>query len=269
MTTVHRGLRARLAICHTLGVMRAAALLLALASIVPAQNGGTGAVPVSAEHAGSETLTYAVEWRLIRAGTAKLTWNNTPRAYQGDLKLDSVGMVSKLYKVDDTYRVLADSSLCASSTYFRANEGKRQRETRVNIDSTRKKAIYNERDLVKNTEVLSKTIDVPACVHDILGGLQKMRGLRLEPGQAVDIPITDGKKYAAVRVEAQDREKVTTRMGTYNAMRYEVFIFNDVILKRPARCYVWITDDGRRLPVQIRVKMQFLIGTVSLTLESA
>ncbi len=31
--------------------------------------------------------------------------------------------------------------------------------------------------------------------------------------------------------------------------------------------FVWLTDDDRRLPVQIRVRMQFLIGTIELKLE--
>jgi hypothetical protein len=31
--------------------------------------------------------------------------------------------------------------------------------------------------------------------------------------------------------------------------------------------YVWVSDDARRLPVQLRVRMQFLIGTITLQLE--
>jgi hypothetical protein len=44
-------------------------------------------------------------------------------------------------------------------------------------------------------------------------------------------------------------------------------MFNGVLIGRKARMYVWISDDARRLPVQIQVRMAFLIGTITLQLE--
>ena len=44
-------------------------------------------------------------------------------------------------------------------------------------------------------------------------------------------------------------------------------LFNGVIFRRKARLFVWVTDDARRLPVQIRVQMPLLWGTVTLRLE--
>lgn len=259
-------LRLRLLICHTLVVMRAICLLLVISLVAQPQTKPPSQSAQPAEPQ-TETFSYAIEWRLIRAGSARLTWTGRGNSHQGDLQLNSVGLVSKLYKVDDTYRVLLDGNLCGSSSYLKALEGKRQRETRVTYDPAQKKATYVERDLVNNSTVLQKEIPIPGCVYDIVAGLQKLRTLKLEPGQATDLPVSDGKKFANVRVEAQERETVTTPLGSHSAMRYEVFLFNGVILSRKARCFVWITEDARRLPIQIRVKMQFLIGTVNLQLE--
>ena len=51
-----------------------------------------------------ETLTYGVEWRLIRAGTAKLSWNAAAGdSRQVNLELRSAGMVNTLYRVSDSY----------------------------------------------------------------------------------------------------------------------------------------------------------------------
>ncbi|HYZ85147.1 MAG TPA: DUF3108 domain-containing protein [Bryobacteraceae bacterium] len=247
--------------------MRTVCLFLAAALVGSPQNATAPAVKLASESQTTETLQYGVEWRLVRAGTAKLSFTPHGEGLVGDLHLESQGLVSRLYKIDDTYRVNLDSALCGTSSVLKANEGKRKRETRVTYDGARKKATYLERDLVKNAVVLTKEIEIPGCVHDFVAGLQKIRGLRLEPGQAVDVPVSDGKKFAKVRVEAQERETVKTPLGSHRAMRYEVFLFNDVILKREARCYVWISDDPKKLPVQIRVKMQFLIGTVNLALE--
>jgi hypothetical protein len=40
-----------------------------------------------------------------------------------------------------------------------------------------------------------------------------------------------------------------------------------VLYRRPAHLYVWLTDDRRKLPVQIRVRMPITIGTITLQLE--
>ena len=63
------------------------------------------------------------------------------------------------------------------------HEGTRQRETKITFDGEAKKASYLERDRLKNATVLSQEIDIPGCVHNVVGGLYFMRTLNLEPGQ--------------------------------------------------------------------------------------
>jgi hypothetical protein len=120
---------------------------------------------------------------------------------------------------------------------------------------------------MKNTTVLSKEIEIPPCVHEVLGGVMKLRSLNLQPGQSAVIPLSDGKKFARVKIEAQEREEVKTPLGTFPSIRHEVHMFNGVVYPRRARCFIWISDDERRLPVQVRLRMQFLIGAVTLQLE--
>jgi hypothetical protein len=67
-------------------------------------------------------------------------------------------------------------------------------------------------------------------------------------------------------VEAQQREEVKIPGGPYKTIRYEIYLFDNVLYRRSAHLYVWLTDDRRRLPVQIRVRMQFTIGTITLQL---
>ena len=66
---------------------------------------------------------------------------------------------------------------------------------------------------------------------------------------------------------AQARETVSTPSGEYKTIRYEAFLFNNVLYRRSGHLDVWITDDARRVPVQIRVRLQFHIGTITLQLE--
>src|SRR5262249_9148085 len=124
-----------------------------------------------------------------------------------------------------------------------------------------------ERDLSRNVTVLAQETDVPTCVYDVAGGLYFMRTLNLEPGQSTQVPVSDGKKSVMARVEAQQREEIKTPAGTFKTIRYEVFLFNNVLYRRNAHLYVGLSEDRNRLPVQIRVRMQIAIGTITLQLE--
>lgn len=235
------------------------ALLLAGSSSVLAQGN-----PLPA----SENLYYNVEWRLITAGKAKVEMRAIPRSgMRVNLHLESVGLVSKLFRVEDDYTVNMSAGWCAESSQFTSHEGNRQRETRIAFDAASHKAEYQERDRVKNVLLLRRELEIPPCVHDVVGGMFFLRTLNLEPGQSTTVALTDGKKSVSAKVEAQAREDIKTPEGLFHTIRYEAYLFNDVLYHRPAHLYIWISDDRRRLPVQIRVRMQITIGTITLQLE--
>src|SRR5271170_6385953 len=65
-----------------------------------------------------EKLTYAVEWRLIRAGT--VTVEKQP--HQASMRVESGGIVSTLYRIQDIYTVNYEDSLCATSSVMDSME---------------------------------------------------------------------------------------------------------------------------------------------------
>jgi hypothetical protein len=148
-----------------------------------------------------------------------------------------------------------------------AREGSRQRDTRITFDYEGKKASYLERDLVKNATLASQEIDLPSCTHDVIGGLYYLRTLTLEPGQSVQATVSDGKKAVVAKIEAQQREEIKVPDGTYKTIRYEIFLFDNVLYRRSGHLYVWLSDDSRRLPVQIRARMAITVGTITFLLE--
>jgi hypothetical protein len=50
-------------------------------------------------------------------------------------------------------------------------------------------------------------------------------------------------------------------------IRYEAFLFDNILFRRSGHLHIWLTDDERRLPVQLQVKMNVAIGTITLRLE--
>lgn len=228
-------------------------------------------LPTSVEGIPShEVLDYAIEWRLVPAGTAKLTWTTMPRpatvANEVRLHMESAGLVSRLFRVDDDYTAAMGENLCAQNSFLAAHEGSRNRETRVSFNSQTKKADYVEKDLNRNSTTVHE-VDIPPCVHDVIGGLVLLRTLHLEPGNTVQIPISDGKKFVEVKVESQRREEIDTALGPRQTIRYEIFLFDNVLYKRSGHLHVWLTDDNLRLPVQLQVRLQFAIGTITLKLQ--
>lgn len=212
----------------------------------------------------SENLTYDVEWRLIRAGAARLAWSTVSGGYRSILNLESAGLVSRLYKVNNEYTSHLNDRLCVQNSLLKTNEGRKRTETTVAYEGG--KARFVERDLVKNRVADSHEIDVPACEHDVVGALYVLRTMNVPLGQSVQIPVSDGKKAVMARVEAQARENIRAGRTDYKTVRYEAFLFNGVLYRREGRLFVWLTDDERKTPVQVRIRLPFYIGTVTLQL---
>jgi hypothetical protein len=238
-------------------------VVLIAASLTQGEN--TGTLPPR------ETLQYRVEWRLIHAGTVKvaLQQNTAPQSPGGtaQLEIESAGIVAKLYKIKDQYRSSYEGNFCAAESVLNAQEGKRHRETTVKFDQSAKKATYLEKDLLKNTVVKQAEVAIPECVKEILGSLYLLRNSKLQPGQSSSVRISDGKKAPDVKVEAQEWEEITTKAGTFKTIRYEAHLFNGVLYDRNARAYIWISQDEKRLPVQIKLKLSLAVGTITLQLE--
>lgn len=214
-----------------------------------------------------EKLTYRIEWRLVTAGTA--TIQETRGAGHGwdlNLNLQSAGLVSRLYKVLDTYKATTGDRFCGSSAVLDAQEGKKHTVTRLNFNDAQKKVEYNERDLIKNTST-KKEVATPPCTREIMGALAAIRLAPPELGKPLSMPITDGKKLAFVKVDAQAKETLNISGKSYSTIRYEAFLFDNVLYKRKGRLFVWMTDDAGHLPVQLQVHLGFPVGNITIQLE--
>jgi Protein of unknown function (DUF3108) len=219
-------------------------------------------VPLLIRLANAQTLHYTGEWRFLEAGRVEVNLG----ANGARMEVVTAGLADRLYPVRDSYSVTYDHSLCASASLEDARQGKQHRQIAVTFGAG--KAARVERDMLKNGDTVSTAaVETPHCVHDILGALEKLRRTVVGPGGRLALPMTDGKKSAGVEVQVQERETIRTPAGVFTAIRCEAMLFNGVIFRRKARLFVWLTDDARRLPVQIRVQMPFYLGSVTLQLQ--
>jgi hypothetical protein len=217
----------------------------------------------AAAQSSTESFSYGAEWRFLRSGEIGLTFSPG----QNRLTLKTVGLVSTLSKVEDLYTSTFAGGFCSTSLLLDSREGRKHRETKVDYDRAARRVVYLERDVKTGRTVAFKEMETPACVHEVTSALLRLRQLKPEPGATIELPVSDGKQLISARVDALAREKVKTPAGQFDAIKYEAFLFNGQLYRRKGRLFVWLTDDDKRLPVQIRIQLPFYIGTVTLQLE--
>lgn len=214
-----------------------------------------------------EKLTYRIEWRLITAGNVTVQLSHASGGnWQLNMDVGSAGLVTRLYNVTDKYKAVSDQRFCGIRSDLDAEEGKRHKVTSMTFDWPHSKVEYDEHDVLKNTSE-KKWLDVPPCTYEIAGALASLRLTDIPPGKTATLPITDGKRVAYAKIEAQTRENVNLEGRNYQTIRYEAFLFDNVLYKRKGRLFIWLTDDGARVPVQLRFQMGFPIGTVTVELQ--
>ncbi len=214
-----------------------------------------------------EKLTYHIEWRLITAGDVTVQLSHaTGGNWQMDMNIESAGLVSRLYKVNDKYKVLTNQKFCGLDSNLDAQEGKHHKITALNFDLQHNKVEYDDHDVLKNTSD-KKWLDIPPCTYEIAGALASLRLTDLQPGKWASIPITDGKRLAYSKVEAQARETLNLNGRNYQTIRCEAFLFDNVLYKRKGRLFIWMTDDPAHVPVQFRFQLGFPVGTVTVELD--
>jgi hypothetical protein len=210
------------------------------------------------------TLVYQAEWRLWTAGTARFTLEDAGQNMQRITgTAESSGFVSALYPVHDRFQSVFDRrSFCSQSINKHAEEGFHKRETLINFNFSRKKAILDETNL-KNSQVKHVEFDIPNCVTDVLSGMFYAAAQRLNVGDTYLFPLNDGNNTLDVTVHVEAKEQVKVPTGTYSTIRIAPQASAGVMKDR-GRVWIWYTDDARHLPVQMRARM--LWGTLTFKL---
>jgi hypothetical protein len=244
-----------------------AVCLLALAAVEPGLSQNVMAAEPPLKFPYAEKLVYRLNWRMVTAGHATLRLTRGAiDGWQLNLDLASEGIVNQLYRVQDTYKLSTTDKFCGSMESFEEQEGKRRASSAMVFDYDRRKVAATSKNLITNATQKTE-LDIPGCAYEIAGALLTLRASQLAPGMKFTLPVTDGKKLASVRVEGLGKEKLTIKGVNYNSIRYETFVFDNVLYRRKGRLLIWVTDDAQRLPVQLRFMFSFPLGDITLELE--
>ena len=240
-----------------------------LAVLSPAARAHTSAFPPPDPQfpiPASQTLTYAVDWRVFPAGTATFHLKAEGSNEHVTATAASIGTVNLLFPVADRYDSVFDRHTGCSFEYRKQiQEGRRRLTGLMQLDYGGHLQKLSERNLVTGTSK-QQSSSIPGCVTDVLSGIFYVATQPLQIGHDLHFPLADGGKVVAVTMKVEAKENVLTPAGTFSAFRVQPTADAGVVKNRGS-IWIWYSDDARHLPVQVRARLFW--GTITMRLTSA
>jgi hypothetical protein len=87
---------------------------------------------------------------------------------------------------------------------------------------------------------------------------------KLKVGDKFDIPYFLDDGIYKLNITYTGKEVVNTSLGKFNCFKFNPSIIPGRIFKKNSKLYLWITDDGNRIPVKANVDL--VVGSVTMEL---
>jgi len=199
----------------------------------------------------------------LTAGTAELSITsgevNGHKAYH----IIADGKTSKsyewFYKVRDRYETYIDKETMMPLHFIRnVNEGGFKINNDVYFNHAKEQAIST-----------GKTFKIPKCTQDVLSAIYYARNIdynKYKPGDKIPFNMFLDDKVYALYIRYIGKEKITTKLGTFNAIKISPLLIEGTIFKGGEKMTVWVSDDENHIP--IRVESPILVGSVRVDLVS-
>jgi hypothetical protein len=224
--------------------------------------------PGAAPFAAGETLAYTVYWNgptgRVTAGAIDLAVESPPVAaplasYRFRVRAKTADWISRFYEADDQFITTVTPDLLPLTHERRLREGRRE------VDQT---MVYDRAEgVVRVAEDASKPpMRVWRGARDPLAAFFYLRTLALEPGTQLQIPVNDNGRNLILDVKAETIERITAGGREVDALRVTPVLRQRVERRQPPAITVWLSRDGRQIPLAAEVSAAF--GDVRLELAA-
>jgi len=107
-------------------------------------------------------------------------------------------------------------------------------------------------------------------VFDFVSAYYYARGIdvsKMNIGEKFDMAyfLEDG--IHTLTITYMGKEKVTCGLGTFNCLKFNPTIIPGRIFRKDSKLYLWITDDGNRIPIKAHVEL--IVGSVTMDITGA
>jgi hypothetical protein len=254
----------------TIAVLCALALAAPAAGAEPSHKTHNNIKTVNRSFAPGEKLTYSISWsNIVQAGVAVLEVREekTPAgrpAYSLISRTHSVGLVDMAYPVNDTVVSVIDAEdLCSVAFTLRESHGKKKRVRDMLFD-------HEDGTVQVTINGAGRTYPVPERAQDALSSLYYLRTRRdFTAGQSILVDVHDSGKTWSVEIQALGRERITTPAGEFDTIKIKTYPRYEGVFMNKGEIYIWLTDDERRVPVQMQsiISIGSIIATLTELLE--
>jgi hypothetical protein len=240
-------------------------ILFALVSLPLYSTAQAQCVPVNTSFQEGEKLTFRVYYNMrfiwINAGNAEFTTSVEDVANRKAYHITGVGRTASsfewFYKVLDTYESYIDRQTMLPMRFVRhVSEGSTKFMNDVKFDHKNKQATSE-----------NKAFYIPDCTQDVLSAMYFARNINYnghKPGDKISFDMFLDNQVYSLYVKYLGKEQITTKMGTFNAIRIAPLLIKGTIFKGGDNMTVWLSDDPNHIPV--RVESPILIGSVKIDL---
>ncbi len=211
-----------------------------------------------------ETLVYQGSWMKLAAAESRVTIHRDrkdPRKWVGEMWINSGKLVDVLYRMRDYIREdFTDGSLQPNDMYILQHENKRIDEWRVSFDHEDHLVTATRHNREGRTWVRRFSKGDP---FGPFSGAMMALSQPLKVGQMLTFDVFSGGNRYVFSFPVTGRERITTPLGTFDTLRIEpsvLWLSQGEFRKQARATTIWVTDDGRHLPV--RIESAAYIGNV-------
>lgn len=214
-----------------------------------------------------EELGYRLRYGMISAATGTLKVEDSkikfssPHSFHLSARGRTSSAFSIFFTVDNRYNSYIDSRTFLPHYYTENIREGSYRRTDVVSFNHRNRTVKGNKGTFKSPS---------AQTFDLLSAYYFARNLDLsnvKKGQSFELTYFLNDEIATLGIEYIGVETIKTSLGTLECLKFSPEIKPGRIFRKDSRLYLWVTNDGNRIPVKAQVEI--LVGSVTLELTDA
>lgn len=214
-----------------------------------------------------EKLSYKLKYGFITVASGVLSVNKSELEFSSKnvFHLNVFGQTSSsyslFYKVKNNYDSYIDGKTYLPYLYMEdIRENNYRRKEYATFDQ-KKRTVQGAKGTFKGTT---------PQLFDLVSAYYFSRNLdlaTLKIGDSFKLPYFLNDEIAEFKVYYAGTEKIKTAIGTVDCIKFNPEIQPGRIFKKNSKLYLWVTNDGNRIPVKAHVEI--LIGSVTMEIAKA